>query len=331
MRTAMTLLFFASLCRAQQASGVVEGETELEKALAAGNGLPRLVAFGAYQSREIAVNAIYQATIQARTGAVVQTGTLTPRLGGFVYSPQPQDRLVVKLPTGTHEFRFSKIQGNAQAPNPQAWLGANHELAYTHKNGDHGEATLIVKYVNGRFDNTMKGWFRHAGVQYAYDLRAVGTYGFNQDMSGNQSTSDYALTGTMKADKFDLKVDERHKFVLVSASGGRGLKTATATHSVDTCRNTLKRGDTTYTWVDATTVKAFFDGKPGRPLTDWKASGQLRKNGKPYGTFEYVCKITAPVWKRIKKRYHGRLLIVLTAPDQVVVLEQYRAPGGLFR
>ena len=66
-------------------------------------------------------------------------------------------------------------------------------------------------------------------------------------------------------------------------------------------------------------------------LVHGEAIAKLLKDGKSYGRFQYICKITAPAWKRIKKRYHGRLLFVLNAKDAVVVLEQYRSPTGLFR
>jgi len=144
--------------------------------LAVAFGLPRIVAMNAYLSRSLVVEAVYQATALSGAGMmgqVANTGTLSPGYGGgFQYSPQPSDRLVVNLgPQQVHEFVISQAQGNMQARTATEWVMSPHVLQYVHRLQGQAEAEMTAQFNGAQFQVQVRGWYTQSGTRYDINER----------------------------------------------------------------------------------------------------------------------------------------------------------------
>ncbi|MDA1266618.1 MAG: hypothetical protein O2816_16180, partial [Planctomycetota bacterium] len=282
MRWACTaaLLTLASCGAGGGASGGGQPLDE-ELALQLGSGIASQVAIAVYPSRELVVQAVYAATQQGgglRAGKVVTTGTVrTNSFGRVAYDAAPDDRLVLVVQGTQHEFDVIDTKGSLQAATPAAFLDADHDIHFVHRIADQRELTLRTNRVGMGWATKIDGWIVLGEVRYTVDLKAEGGSFFEQGgRSGQESKSDYVLRGRINAERFDLEVDERHFFHLISHGDA-------VSHSIDEVRNTLRTGGATYAWEDAAWEKIFRTAG-GRmvPVFDagekWNASGKVRKN-----------------------------------------------------
>lgn len=292
-----------------------------EEAIKLGNGFSGRVAQNVYLSRQMLVQAIYGATAQEGTGKVTETGTLTQSRFGFTYEPEPSDKLVLKLPTATHEFVVKVVRGNMQAPTPAAFLASNHHLHYVHTLDGVGAVEVKANAIGLGWAAEVTGWYEEEKQRYDLSLKMEGGSLFeNGGRSGQESKTDYKIMGEVTAPDFKLTVDERHFFHLVSVGEA-------VTHSIDEIRNTLTVGSVTYKWVDASVTKVFKTaGGRMMPVFDasskWAVKGKVLKDDKEFGSYKLSVGQKSIDQRR---KYHGNLEIVVeTAGDERIVLQSWR-------
>ncbi len=306
----------ATPCIGQEAD---EAGASLEKILGVGSTLPALISSGAVQSRQTVVKAVYGATMLsggALTGQIVNTGTLTQVAGTlrFRYSPEPADRLVVKLVNGTHEFQIKGVKGNMKAVSAEAFLDADHVLHYRHRVPGRFDLDVKVRNTGGKFSGSVEGTFTHEKRDYKTKLESSGSSSYQSGFGGFESRADYKLSGKVTAKDLHLDVDEHHSFIMVSQSR------SVAHQATDVCNNRLKFGGDTFKWENARFIKAFRDGKPSYPHRDWKASGKILKNDKAFGTFKLSRKALP---RDVKRKVRGLVLIQLVTEEKTLNLQSF--------
>jgi hypothetical protein len=319
-----SFLLLTAACGSDDDEAVPGPELSAKEALLIGNGLASKVAQHAWLSRELVVQGVYEATRLGgglQTGQVVKHGTLKAGLfGGFQYAPTPEDRLVVELQGVAHEFEVGEVKGNMEAQTPAAFLNSNHDMEYLHRVPDVSEMEVRANRVGMGWASKLSGSYSDEGRRYELDLKAEGGNYFEQGgRSGQESKTDYRITGTMSAESVRLTVDERHFFHLVSVGDA-------VTHSIDENRNTLKTGESEYRWVD-TIVTKIFRTAGGRmmPVFDaaekWEAKGKVQKNGDDFGSFRLG---VGGKSVDVNRKYHGTIDIEIKIPDGVVTLQSFR-------
>jgi hypothetical protein len=191
-------------------------------------GLPRIVAMNAYLSRALVVEAVYQATALSGAGMmgqVTNTGTLSPGYGGgFQYSPQPADRLIVNLgPQEAHEFIIRQAQGNIQARTAAEWVMSPHVLQYSHRLQSQAEAEMSAQFNGTQFQVQVQGWYMQSGTRYDLNLSATGHTSGSSGYDGQDAQTQYDLTGSISGGGFEVEVHERHTSSMASATSLRLL------------------------------------------------------------------------------------------------------------
>jgi hypothetical protein len=74
-------------------------------------------------------------------------------------------------------------------------------------------------------------------------------------------------------------------------------------------------GGETFEWLNATKRKSFSDGVISQYQEYWNATGELRRNGQPFGTY-----------RKIVQPFAGsqlQLLFQLVLPDRVIEIESW--------
>lgn len=254
-------------------------------------GLPRLAGATAYFSREMVVNAVYQATMLSgagMTGQIRNTGTLAPGFGGaFQYSPQPSDRLVVHWAGQVHEFVVHEAVGNPQAATADAWLLSPHRLRYSHRLEGQAEAEMAVSYDGSAFEVSARGWTMQWGQRYNLDLRSVGRAGGVRDYGGQDIQMAYDFTGTISGPGVTVDVRERHSSSLVAATSLRTLPSqrGSASNSNATLSSVATIGGVRYELsnVQVQTGTSTRGGQSSAGMTG--LSGAVLRSGQPFGTF----------------------------------------------
>lgn len=222
---AAVLLLVAACDDGGQEKGEAAGRTEAEvTGFPIAFGLPRVVASNVYMSRGMVVEAVYQASALsggALAGRIVNTGTLEPGMNGYIYSPQPEDRLVVKIAGQTHEFVVKQAQGDATAMTSDAWLMAPHDLRYSHRMPGEAEAEIHVRFDGAKFEVAATGWTMQSGKRYDVDLAASGGSSGQIDYHGQEVETSYTLKGRIKGNGIEVDVNERHASSMAAASSLR--------------------------------------------------------------------------------------------------------------
>jgi hypothetical protein len=226
--------------------------------LAIAFGLPRILAVNAYLSRYMVVEAVYQATALSGAGMygqVTNTGTLTNEYGVLQYSPQPADRLVVRLGQETDEFVLLGVQGNVQAPTAASWLASPHMIRYRHVLPGQAQMEMAVQFDGINFQSEVTGWYQQSGQRYSVSLRAAGRSMSQRDMTGQESRTEYDLTGTLSREGFTLEVAEHHLSTLAAASHPSRLlpsQRGSASRFNGSINSVLRSGGAELRFVDVT-------------------------------------------------------------------------------
>ena len=260
-------------------------------------GAPRLVASSAYLSRAMVVEAVYRATALSGAiyaGRIVNTGTIQVTSVGPKYVAEPSDRLVVEWGGQRHEFVVKDAQGNMQAPDSTSWLLSPHVLSYRHTLGD-ATADIDVRYDGSGFEVSVQGHAGFGGTRTEIALQASGRSAGTRGLDGQDVSIEYAVTGTLRGDGFEVVVDERHSSQLVSAISPRLLpsqrgsasKVSTVIRSVLTCDGAEYRFD----GVEASGGTAERGGRTTNQHATVK--GHVLLDGQPFG--ECVMVAGAPV------------------------------------
>jgi len=183
--------------------------------------LPRLVSVGLMSSRSMMVEGVYFATAQtgaAQLGQVTSTGTVTLSQLGALYEPTPSDRLIAKIGNQTHEFRLLAAEGNNMAATAASWLLAPHRLEYTHRIPDRADIKISEQFDGTQFEVALKGWSVLGGKKYDLDLTATGGTQGDRDTNGQETRTQYQLTGTVRGEGFEVDVRETNAIHFASAT-----------------------------------------------------------------------------------------------------------------
>jgi hypothetical protein len=307
MRTVvLSVMVFVSCARADDGQGAGAGAgagravNAAPKGLAVAFGAPRLIAMSAYQSRALVVEAVYQATAlsgAAMMGRIVNTGTIKVTAAGAQYLPQPTDRLVVDWGGQLHEFVVKNAQGNAMAATSDAWLASPHLLSYSHALDGQGKADVDVQFDGARFQVRARGTSQLGGEAVAFDLTATGAGDGARDYHGQDVTTTYAMTGSLKGDGYEVAVDEQQSARVVSATSLRVLPSMRGSASSVTTRiSSVVRTGGAEIKFDGVQARSDLSEKGGNPRNQHhEVGGRVLRNGTPWGD----CAMTAagPVLK----------------------------------
>ena len=276
----------ATLARSHEAGEQTNEATAISVAF----GLPRILALNTYMSRSFVVEAVYQATALsggAYMGRVVNTGTLTQGYGGFQYSPQPTDRLVVNMgQQQVHEFVVHQAQGNNQAATASAWVMAPHILRYTHRLQGQAEGEISAQFDGARFQVQVRGWYVQSGVRYDVNLTASGATSGSSGYHGQDSQTQYGVSGTISGGGVAITVNEQHSSSMAAATSLYSLPSqrGSASRFNATINNVVRVGGADYQFqnvqvqVDQRTRGT---GPAEGGLTG--LSGVVLRSGQPFG------------------------------------------------
>jgi hypothetical protein len=165
------------------------------------------------------------------------------------------------------------------------------------------------------FRATVRGSLVASNTTYSVDLALNGEYRFESDTSGSSLLNDYLVTGSVTAAGYELTVQQRRRFELVVAqvNFGGATRFEDATSDQEWLNHTLRVGNDTFQWVNASKQKSFKNGQPSSVATYWQASGGVVRNGAAYGSYELR---TEPLL--------GSLTFYLVLPGQAIELESWR-------
>lgn len=254
-------------------------------------GLPRVVAINAYLSRSLVVEAVYQATALSgggMVGRIVNTGTLAPGYGGgFQYSPQPQDRLVVNLgPQQTHEFVVRQAEGNSYATTASAWIMSPHVLQYVHRLPGQAEGEITAQFNGSQFQVQVRGWYVQSGTRYDLNLAASGQISGSSGVDGQDSQTQYDLTGTISGGGLEIEVHERHSSAMAAVTSLRLLPSqrGSASRFNGVINNVLRIGGNEYRFQNVQVqtdqrTRGMSAGQAGLTMLD----GVVLRSGQQFG------------------------------------------------
>ncbi len=132
---------------------------------------------------EMAIEAVWKAS-ELNGGYETLTGTLTQSGNNFIYSSQPNDKLIVSLSDGTkYEFIFSRFDGFKDG-DAQAFFYSHH-IVFTAKSGSYMnlEVNSYSPYQNG---------------QTQLNRKTTGTCLYSIGNNSYQTNIDITHTGTLK-------------------------------------------------------------------------------------------------------------------------------------
>lgn len=267
---------------------LVASSDAVSKAIGAAVVLPRLVTAGVLSSRSMIVEAVYFATGQTgagQLGQITSTGTIQVSQLGAVYSPSPEDRLVVILDQQTHEFKLSKAEGNHSAGTADQWLNSAHLIDYEYKSNV-GEARVSAQFDGRTFQVSVGGHASLGGQRFDVDLKATGGTQGEGDFNGRESKTQYQLTGTIRGAGLDIEVDETHTTNFASAYGLNLLYSQRGYASQVLCdvRSTVKSGKDSYRF-DHVHIEAGTKERGGNTTGGLvNANGTILRNDAPLGT-----------------------------------------------
>jgi hypothetical protein len=221
-------------------------------------------------------------------GQVTNTGTLSPGYGGgFQYSPQPSDRLIVNLgPQQTHEFFVRQAQGNIQARTATEWVMSPHVLQYFHRLQGQVEAELSAQFNGTQFQVQVQGWYMQSGTRYDLNLSATGHTSGSSGYDGQDAQTQYDLTGSISGGGFEVEVHERHSSTMASATSLRLLPSqrGSASRFNGVLNNVLRIGGDEYRFQNVQVqtdqrTRGTATGQAGLTMLE----GMVMRSGQPFG------------------------------------------------
>ncbi|MFN0205447.1 MAG: hypothetical protein ACKVS6_03945 [Planctomycetota bacterium] len=257
-------------------------------AIAAGFVLPRIVTLGVQSSRSMIVEAVYYATMQTGSGQfgqITSTGTIQVTQFGAQYTPSPADKLIVKLGDQTHEFKLINAQGNPAAESAAAWLTSPHQLEYLHSFAGAGEVTVKAQFDGQTFTAIVGGFATFMGQRYDLNLSATGGTQGSRDFNGQETKTQYRLTGTIKGGGNEIDVLEDHVSTFVSSISLQLLPSqrGSASQIFCTLNSTVRAKGETFTFSQVN-VEANTRDKGGNVSGGiTSASGAILRNGSLWG------------------------------------------------
>lgn len=258
------------------------------------------------QSGDIGAQAVFLASQLQGGTQLITRGTLQQQGQNWTYALAPDDRLVVRFQSGTNlDFHITRMEGNFTG-DATSFLQQPHLFDYRVTAPGVGDLTFASEIPAGtcNFKAAAQGSLVWRGVTYTIDLTLAGQYCVENGFGYFSLLNDYTTAGTVVAPGFDLRVDQRRRFELITTSKDSAIS------EEDWNNNTLIIGSDTYQWSHTKKQKSFKDGKPSSVDTYWQASGDVLRNGAPYG-----------VYQRTADALLGIVKFVLVLPGETIDLE----------
>lgn len=171
----------------------------------------------------------------------------------------------------------------------------------------HADVQLVSTLHGGQIAIRVNGALQQASLTYAVDLQAHGTYYFESSGGGLEERLNFSLTGSVTSGALALTIHEQYGNELVVANGN-------AASTADTTFNN------TWTWHRATyhlrnglIRRNFYNGRASELDTDWRASGQLLRNGQALGALA------------LEQNEANFVKVILRLADQTRVLHRYQS------
>lgn len=278
--------------------------------LVAAHAIPTRLGTDGEALARTAATAVSAASLAQGGTSVVTTGTLTQQGATWTYAAQPTDRLVIDndgLPDA--ELWVHTVQGDFTSVDD--FLDHSHDLDFDVVIADVVDARLHSVRSGGQIASTAVGSFVHEGVRYDLDVAIQGSDYFESDSSGVYSTIDTRTTGTITRDGFALAIDETWAFELVSSGG------APVQSGVRNVASTLDLEGARYQWIGVVTQTVFDGGKPTDLDGFWRADGEVRKDGAPWGQYRLNPNVIGDAG--------GYISISLETPDGAFELQTFQA------
>jgi PKD repeat protein len=230
---------------------------------------------------ELGVDAVYFASQQSGTNALVTTGTATQASNGsFSYSPEPTDRLRVVFNDGLRlEYLITTLEGDFSEPNGREFLREDHSFVYRLISSEGTDANITLNQVNDVYSNTVKGQIVEAGITYSVDTTTQGQVITDVDPPGAEFESLERVAGTITTEGFSVTLDETFRYhVFIFENAIEDIQ--------KDINNTWTIGSDQYALTNASIFRTFKNAFPDE-LDSWNATGQLTRNGQVIGGLSF--------------------------------------------
>lgn len=229
------------------------------------------------------------------------TGTVKVSAQGARYAPGPAGEL--RMNVGGERVRLKMKRCSPANRSVQDFLSGDRQLVGT-VYARRGQKIYLDSRARGGSDRlVVKGRILAANRMLNVDLKIRQGHSGDHDMSGHGSKDVVQVSGSIKGKGFSLKVDARSVSEF-QASGARS-----ANSMVTRVNNVLQQGGSTYRWKDVVFKSSFRNGHPSSLDSFWEASGQVTKDGAPWGRVAFV--------------QRGRRFVLKT-PKKTIRLQQFK-------
>ncbi|MCB9654501.1 MAG: hypothetical protein H6729_10280 [Deltaproteobacteria bacterium] len=260
------------------------------------------------------------ANASGQATGIVTVGTLVESSTSLTYQPEPSNALVVKRANGV-TMTFHVYAADGSSVEPAEFFDHDHVLDLDAR----VDGSIDVRASSARrgryLDLRITGSVVLEGATVGVALLKSTDTQFESDSTGQDYKSEGTISGEIFTDAWRLQVDESSGFQLVSVTSER----ETSTSSVRNIRSRLVTPSDTFTYADVVIKKAFHNGDPVDE-SFWVCSGQLLRNGAPYGVFERDVRLADP------RDGGGFILFGLRVGETWLELERWRGyyerPGG---
>ncbi len=261
-------------------NGDIGLDTATEAALFEADSAPRVLVTTYQNSRQLAAEAVYFASQLGASGRqVVTTGTLQQAGQAWSYSTSPSNRLVVLFPTQKPaEFFITTMQGDFSA-DASRFLNNSHILEWRSRAEGLGDFAFSSRRTGRLIDATAKGTMPWKSGEIQVEVASQVDDYFESSSGGSETITDNRITGTMSAPEFQLQINQRFRFQIISQDG------VSASTSEEWLGSQLNFLGATFRWVDVKKQKSFRDGKPSGVDDYWKATGQVLRNDAVFGQY----------------------------------------------
>jgi hypothetical protein len=244
------------------------------EAIVAAWSLPSLINEQSTQMITWCVQAAFEVSQWSRT----LTGTLTwSSAGAVTYRPMPRDRLRVNYANGrTVDFVISEIQGY---PNEGPDELLNRDYRISCRAFEKGMADLTMHATRtGRVTGVATiGSVVFAGISYGVNAQIKRDTYFESSSGGAEYRNETVLQGSITGSSFDLTLDDKFLFQLVSFEGRSASGSRRITNSQ--WRLATQR----YAFEKGIFARSDTNGRPAHVNTEWGVAGGIQRNNQRWG------------------------------------------------
>lgn len=275
----------------------------LGQQLVAVYGAPEALVGLASTWTQLGAEAVFLASRLSGGQRVVTSGTLTQIVAGtleFQFSATPTDRLHVVMKDGTQaDYYVTRFQGDLSADATTLLSGA-HDIALRAVLPNQLDLELASRKVSngpanfdGVVDSSVRGRMTFDGQESQIEVRATGTYYFENDSGGIDRRSDLRTLGTIQVGATMVRLDERWESDLITGLYQKASSDGTVLEAVSSQVRTLNS-----TWTVGEQKGAVRNGivrtafRNWVPSTNddrfWKASGEIVVDGRAVGALRII-------------------------------------------